>query len=175
MHMETFGTSILSIPTTGATTGHNAGQNTVSMAATFWNSAKTGTKPFTGAANPTETFSSDGPRKIFYQPNGTPITPGNFLFGTNGGTTLQKPDLSAANGTTTLTPGFSPFFGTSASAPHAAAIAALIRQARPDYTPAQVKQAMTATALPSMGAPGNRDAGYGIPMADAAVQYALTH
>lgn len=175
LHVETFGEARLSIATDGATSGHNAANNTVSMAATFWNSAKTGTTAFTGANNPTEVFSSDGPRKIFYNPNGTAITPGNFLFGTNGGTTLVKPDLAAANGTTALTPGFSPFFGTSASAPHAAAIAALVRQARPDYTVAQVKTAMTATALDSMGPGVDRDSGYGIAMAKAAVQYALSH
>lgn len=175
LHVDTFGDATLSIATSGATQGHNAGANTVSLAATYWNSAKNGLKPFTGAANPVEVFSSDGPRKIFYNPNGTAITPGNFLFGTNGGTTLQKPDLAAANGNSTLTPGFNPFFGTSSSAPHAAAIAALIRQARPDYTVAQVKTAMTATALDSMAPGVDRDSGFGITMALQAVQYALTH
>ncbi len=101
----------LQIGTDGSTFGHNAGLNTISMAATYWNSAKTGTKAFTGFANPTETFSSDGPRKIFYQPDGTPITAGNYLFGTNGGTTLQKPDATAADGVNAKTPGFAPFSG----------------------------------------------------------------
>jgi len=165
----------LSINTTGSTFGHNAGIDTISTAATYWNSAKTGTRPFTGAANPIETFSSDGPRKIFYQPNGTPITPGNFLFGTNGGTTLQKPDLTAADGVVAKTPGFSPFFGTSAAAPHAAAIAALVFQARPGYSPAQVKTAMTAGSLDNMAAGVDRDGGYGVVMATLAVQYALSH
>ncbi|MFO1325039.1 MAG: S8 family serine peptidase [Burkholderiales bacterium] len=174
LHVDTWRGRV-SIATSGATTGHNAAANTVGMAATYWNSAKTGTLSFTGAANPVETFSSDGPRKIFYNPNGTAITPGNLLFGTNGGTTLQKPDLTAADGATTLTPGFNPFFGTSASAPHAAAIAALIRQARPDYTVAQVKAAMIATALDTMAPGADRDSGYGITMGYAAVQYALTH
>ena len=113
------------------------------MAATFWNSAKTGTRAFTGFANTNETFSSDGPRKIFYSADGSIITPGNLLFATNGGLTLQKPDLAAADGISTHTPGFLPFFGTSAAAPHAAAIAALVRSARPTYTVAQVKAAMT--------------------------------
>jgi hypothetical protein len=165
----------LSISTTGSTFGHNAGLNTVTTAATYWNSARTGTRPFTGAANPIEPFSSDGPRKIFYNPNGTPITPGNFLFGTNGGTTLQKPDLTAADGVSAKTPGFLPFFGTSAAAPHAAGIAALILQARPDYTPAQVRQAMIATALDNMAPGVDRDSGFGIAMANAAVAYALSH
>ena len=87
----------LAIGTSGATIGHNAGLNTVSMAATAWNSARRGTAVFT-SANPVEYFSSDGPRKIFYYPDGTPITPDNFLFSTNGGTTLQKPDLTGADG-----------------------------------------------------------------------------
>lgn len=176
MHLNTFGEARLTVATDGATSGHNAGASTVSMAAVYWNSATNGTKPFVGgAANPTEVFSSDGPRKVFYNPNGTAITPGNFLFGTNGGSTLQKPDLTAADGGSALTPGFNPFFGTSAAAPHAAAIAALVRQARPDYTVAQVKAAMTASALDIMGAGVDRDAGYGITMGYAAVQYALTH
>ncbi len=176
LHLDTFGEAPLSVATSGATYGHNAGANTVSMAAVYWNSARNGTKAFVGgASNPTEWFSSDGPRKIFYNPNGTAITPGNFLFATNGGTTLQKPDLSAADGGSALTPGFNPFFGTSAAAPHAAAIAALIRSARPDYTVAQVKAAMTATALDIMAPGVDRDSGYGITMGYAAVQYALTH
>lgn len=164
----------LSINTSGATFGHNAGANTVSMAATYWNSAREGTQPFTGFANPNEFFSSDGPRRIFFNPDGSAITPGNFLF-SNGGTTLTKPDLAAADGVTALTPGFNPFFGTSAAAPHGAAIAALILSARPDYTVAQVKTAMMATALDSMEPGVDRDSGYGITMAWAAVQYALTH
>jgi len=164
----------LSIRTAGSTFGHNAGASTVSTAATYWNSAHTGTRPFVGAANPIETFSSDGPRKIFYNPDGSQITPGNLLFGTNGGVTLQKPDLTAADGVSTRTPGFLPFFGTSAASPHAAGIAALILSAQPGWTPAQVVDAMKGTALDSM-APGlDRDSGAGITMALPAVQFALT-
>jgi subtilisin family serine protease len=149
--------------------------NTVSIAATYWNSARTGTRPFTGAANPTENFSSDGPRKIFYNPDGSAITPGNFLFGTSGGTTLVKPDLAAADGVSARTPGFSPFFGTSAAASHAAALAALVLQARPDYTPAQVRAAMTSTALDNMAPGVDQDSGYGIPMALPAINYSISH
>ena len=148
----------LSIGTSGATFGHNAGLNTVSVAATYWNSAKTGVKAFVGgAANPTETFSSDGPRRIFYNPSGAAITPGNFLFGTNGGTSLQKPDITAADGASSKTPGFLPFFGTSAAAPHAAGVAALIKSVRPDYTNVQILNAMQQTALDIRAAgPGSR-------------------
>lgn len=175
LRLETHGGGRLSIATTGAAFGHNAGVSTVSTAATYWNSARTGTRPFTGAANPNEIFSSDGPRKLFYNPDGSPITPGNLLFATNGGATLQKPDLAAADGVSTRTPGFAPFFGTSAASPHAAGIAALILSARPDYSNGQVLTAMKSTALDSM-APGiDRDSGVGVTVAWAAVQYALTH
>jgi subtilisin family serine protease len=165
----------LATNTTGATYGHNAAQNTVTVAATDWNSAKTGTQPFTGAANPTEVFSSDGPRKIFLNPNGTAITPGNFLFGTGGGLTLQKPDITAADGASAKTPGFLPFFGTSAAAPHAAGIAALIKAAKPAYTAAQIKTALINTSLDNMAPGVDRDGGYGVVMALQAVQYAQSH
>jgi hypothetical protein len=165
----------LSINTAGSTYGHNAGASTVSTAATYWNSAHTGTRPFTGAANPNEVFSSDGPRKIFFNPDGSEISPGNLLFGSNGGTTLAKPDIAAADGGSTKTPGFLPFFGTSAAAPHAAGIAALVFQVQPGWTPEQVRDAIKGTALDSMAPGVDRDSGSGIAMALPAVQYALTH
>jgi hypothetical protein len=176
MHLSTQ-RGALSIATTGATYGHNAGANTVSMAATYWGSGKTGLRAFTGVANADETFSSDGPRKVFYNPDGTLITPAlPPLFASAGaGTLLQKPDLAAADGVNTRTPGFAPFFGTSAAAPHAAGIAALVRAARPTYTNAQVKNAMVMSALDNMATGVDRDSGYGITMANGAVNYAISH
>lgn len=162
--------------TSGVVYGHNAAANTVSTAAVFWNAAKTGTKPFVGgAANPTESFSSDGPRRMFYNADGTQITPGNLLFGTGGGTVLAKPDIAAADGVSTKTPGFLPFYGTSAAAPHAAGIAALVKAARPGYTRVQILNAMRQTAL-DIRAPGvDRDSGVGIVRALEAVQWALSN
>jgi subtilisin family serine protease len=110
---------------------------------------------------------------MFYKADGTPIVPGNFLFATNGGIALVKPDISAADGTTARTPGFSPFFGTSAAAPHAAGVAAIVKSARPSATGAQIFNALTSTAL-DIRAPGvDRDSGYGIVMALAAVNAIL--
>lgn len=162
----------LAIGTASATFGHNAGKNTFTLAATYWNSARTGVKPFTGPANPVEVFSSDGPRKIFFNPDGTAITPGKFTYGAKGGVTLQKPDATAADGVFTKTPAFAPFFGTSAAAPHAAAIAALVKSAHPSLTNTQIIKILHTTTVDNMAAGVDRDSGYGILMALPAVQAA---
>ena len=119
-----------------------------------------------------ETFSSDGLRRIFFEADGTPITAGNFLASTDGGRVLQKPDLAAADGVSTSTPGFSTFRGTSAAAPHAAAIAALMLEAAggpANVTPAALRTAMTGAALDIEATGVDRDSGAGIVMAPGAV------
>jgi hypothetical protein len=172
LHIDTE-RSTLSIGTSGATFGHNAGKNTFSMAAVYWNAAKRGAVPFTGgASNPDETFSSDGPRKIFYNPDGTAITPGLYTFASGGGQTLIKPDAAAADGVFTATPGFLPFFGTSAAAPHAAGIAALVKSANPALTNQQITAILHNTTLDNMEPGIDRDSGYGILSALNAVNAA---
>jgi subtilisin family serine protease len=74
---------------------------------------------------------------------------------------------------TVRTPGFNPFFGTSAAAPHAAGIAALIKSARPSLTPTEIRDAMISTALDIQAAGIDRDSGYGLVMAPPAVAKAL--
>jgi len=167
-HIDTWG-GVISLPTAGATSTHNAAASTIGVAATYWNSAHTGTRPFTGFANPIEVFSSDGPRKMFFNPDGTPITPGNLLFGSNGGITLQKPDVTAADGAYSKTPGFLPFFGTSAAAPHAAAVAGLVKSAKPTLTNTQIYNILVGTALDNMSPGADRNGGFGIVMALPAV------
>jgi uncharacterized repeat protein (TIGR01451 family) len=67
-----------------------------------------------------------------------------------------------------------PFFGTSAAAPHAAALAALVWSASPGASATTVKSALLASAL-DIEAPGfDRDSGVGIVMAPAAVRAVLT-
>jgi hypothetical protein len=157
----------LSIATAGAVFGHNGGDGTITVAASRVSTAGGGA--FTGgAANPVETYSSDGPRRMFLNPDGSAITPGNVLFGTNGGRVLQKPDVTAADCVTTTTPGFSPFCGTSAAAPHAAAIAALLKSAPNHPSGGQAQAAMFTTALDVNPAGRDRDSGVGIVMANSA-------
>jgi hypothetical protein len=162
MHIETDRESTLLFATTGSTHGHNGGANTQSMAASFWDSAHNGTKPFDGTNNPVEQFSSDGPRQIFFNPDGSAITPGNFRFSTGGGKTLQKPDFAAADGVTTATPGFNPFYGTSAACPHACGVAALVKSAHPTFNNTQIRNALLNSVHGSPTAGWNRDAGFGV-------------
>ena len=62
----------------------------------------------------------------------------------------------------TATPGFNPFFGTSAAAPHAAAIAGLMLSVDPGLDTADIRNVFNRTAL-DIEAPGvDRDSGVGI-------------
>jgi subtilisin family serine protease len=162
----------LAIATGGQTTGHGCARDAFGVAAVDWYFTQSGTYPpsnpgpFVGT-EPVETFSSDGPRRIHYESDGTPITPGNFS--STGGELRQKPDITAADGVSTATPGFSPFFGTSAAAPHAAAIGALLLSLNPTLTPSQVRTIYSTTALDIEAAGPDQDSGVGIIMADAAL------
>ena len=150
----------LSVATSGATFGHNAAAAALTVAATPAQSTI-----FSSGQQSPETYSSDGPRKIFYNPNGTAITAGNFLFGTNGGTTLSKVDFTAADCGQSAVTGFNPFCGTSAATPTAAAIAALLWSESSAQTASQVAARMKATALPAQSAFNTRTVGSGIVIA----------
>jgi hypothetical protein len=137
----------LALGTSGATQGHNASgaANVFTVAAI---SAQSRTTAFVaGTTIHAEDFSSDGPRRMFYRADGTPLTPANLTH--TGGQLLNKPDITAADCITTDVPvqGLSFFCGTSAAAPHAAAFAALIKSAFPSLSPAQIRSALTSTAL----------------------------
>ncbi len=168
LHLD-IGRGRLAISTAGAVRGHSASDaaNAFSVAAT---SAFRRRVPFSGGANnPVERFSSDGFRRIFYEADGTPITPGDFS--STGGRVLLKPDLTAADGVVTSVPGFRTFFGTSAAAPHAGAIAALLLSFKPTLTPAQVREALQATALDIEAKGFDADSGAGIIDAQAALDF----
>ncbi|MBS0362018.1 MAG: S8 family serine peptidase [Proteobacteria bacterium] len=167
------GASKLRYGTDGSVRGHNASgaANAFSIAAR--GVAKPPVAFAAGAAARVEDFSSDGPRRVFFRPDGTPYTPGDFSA--KGGAVRRKPDFTAANRvTTTLPPGdLNPFQGTSAAAPYAAAIAALILSCEPArFTPATVRQALRESAIAIEGPKWNENAGEGVLMARAALDAA---
>jgi hypothetical protein len=138
--------------------GHNGGANTMSTAAV----------PYNNSAAP-ESYSSRGPLSLYYSPvNG--IVPAPILGAAQ---VLNKPDIAATDGgANTFFGSFSGgvwrFYGTSAAAPHAAAVAALELQAKPTATVAQVKNAQTSTAR-AIGAFTHPAVGAGLLDAKAAV------
>ena len=159
----------LKITTAGRTFGHSASEDAIGVGAVDVGDAG-GTGGVFDGTESVETYSSDGPRRIFFEADGTAITSGNFS--STGGRLLQKPDLAAADAVSTSTPGFSTFRGTSAAAPHAAAIAALMVEAAggpTNVTPAALRTAMTGAALDIEATGVDRDSGAGIVMAPGAV------
>ena len=119
-----------------------------------------------------ESFSSAGPNTIVFSPTGSPIA----------AQTRQTPQITATDGVdTTFFGGSDPdgntrpnFFGTSAAAPHAAAVAALVRQANPSFTPAQVYQRLQTTARDINTAGFDNATGFGLINAFDAVYPAIT-
>ena len=115
----------------------------------------------------------------FSSAGGTPIlfdTAGNRLASP---VIRQKPEIVAPDGANTTFFGddsppdadsFPNFFGTSAAAPHAAAVAALVLEKQPAITPTGIYSTLASTAI-DMGPPGfDFDSGFGLIQADAALQ-----
>jgi hypothetical protein len=122
--------------------------------------------PAFGASPPVlESFSSAGGIPILYGPSGTAISE-----------LRQKPEFVAPNGGDNTffgfdyeSNGFPNFFGTSAAAPHAAGVAALIREYNASLTPDQVYTSLQNTSI-DMGAAGvDFDSGHGLIQADLAL------
>jgi Subtilase family len=104
--------------------------------------------PFNNGAK-VESYSSRGPVTHLFGPVEGPA-PAPPLASPE---VIAKPDLAATDcGATTffafLSSGTWRFCGTSAAAPHAAAVAALVRQAKPTFSGQQVRDALTETAAP---------------------------
>lgn len=166
LHLDS-GRGRLQFSTDGCGRGHAAATNSFSTAAVDVHTAYP--NPYSGgSANPVEKFSTDGPRRVFFHANGQPITPGDFS--STGGAVRQKPDIAAADGGDTSVPGFKPFYGTSAAAPHAAAIAALVKSYNQALTASQIRTLLKSTALDIEAVGVDRDSGSGIVMAFDALQ-----
>jgi hypothetical protein len=143
----------LAVATHGAIWGHAAAPGAFGIGAV---DAALGPGGFSsGATTQVELFSSDGNRRIFYDRNNLPLN-GAVTFAGGGGQLRKKPDLAAADGVATTLPagsGLNPFFGTSAAAPHAGAVAALLKSALPTATPSKLRTALISGAL-DIGADG---------------------
>jgi subtilisin family serine protease len=127
-----------------------------------------------GAANyktPTtlEAFSSGGTTPVLFDTSGNLLTPADAR--------QFKPEIVAPDGGDTTFFGsddgdantFPNFLGTSAAAPHAAGVAALLLQALPTLTPTEVRNALETTAQ-NMGPVGfDNNTGFGLIHADSAL------
>jgi hypothetical protein len=117
-------------------------------------------------------FSSAGPTPVLFDSVGNRLGTPDFRS--------HKPEIVAPDGIDTTFfgsdtdgNGFPNFFGTSASAPHAAAVAALLLQSKPTLTPLKIYKILENTAI-DMGAPRfDNDSGFGLIWADAALAVAL--
>ncbi|MBD3883000.1 S8 family serine peptidase [Phormidium tenue FACHB-886] len=151
---------------TGGSTiiGHPNSKGAIAVGA-----ASFSTTPAYGGTTPQlEPFSSFGGTQILFDKQGNRLAAAEIR---------QKPEIVAPDRVSTavtssnLVLDFSSFPGTSAAAPHAAAVAALMLQragGRRSRTPAQLLTALQTTAIP-MAAPGNFSSGAGFVQADGAV------
>lgn len=148
---------------TGASFGHNQATNAAGVGAAYYQQAPAfGTTP----AQP-ESYTSAGGTPILFSPAGTRLATPD---------TRQQPRFTSVDGTDTTFfggdaegNGLPNFFGTSAAAPHAAGVAALLKQAVPSLTASQIYSTLQSTAL-DMGAAGyDFDTGFGLIQADKAL------
>ena len=117
--------------------------------------------PYFDQTNP-ESFTSIGTTTIYFDEDGNRLGSPQVR---------QTPDLAGIDGTNTTFFGSNypdgvgtnnNFFGTSAAAPHVAAIAALLLQANPSFSPAQIYSRLQSTAT-DLGAAGvDNVTGYGL-------------
>jgi Subtilase family len=109
--------------------------------------------PFYDERDP-ETFTSEGPSTLIFDDTGNRLSSPEVV---------AKPNIAATDGASTSFFGqtigglsFPVFFGTSAATPHAAAVAALVLQSHPTWSPFQIYSDLESTADPNIGStPGN--------------------
>jgi hypothetical protein len=172
------GSTINAFQTHGGTIqGHSSAAGAATLGAAFYlDTPACGTTP---AA--LEDFSSRGGTPILFDSAGTRLTTPQLrqkpdFTGPNGGNdTFLGFTLTGSNAVTSSIAGcdndvsYPNFFGTSAATPHAAAIAALMLQAKPTAAPTEIYQALQASALPMAAASPNQQSGYGFIQANTAL------
>jgi Subtilase family len=147
--------------------GHTNAAGALAVGAAFWPNT-----PAFGVTPPRlEPYSSAGPTPIFFD------TAGNRLASP---VVRPKPEVVAPDGGSTtfffeISPGarFPTFFGTSAAAPHAAGVAALVLERRAGLSPSSLYSILETTALDMLTPGYDADSGFGLIQADAAVRAAL--
>ncbi len=133
-----------------------------------------GAVPFDDSEEPEE-YSSHGPVTHYFGPVTGSKTPAGALGSPE---VIAKPDVVATDGGANTFFGSCQshvwrFYGTSAAAPHAAAVAALEREAASGATPAEVRQAQVDSALP-VGAFPPEAVGAGLVDAPGAISSLLS-
>ena len=166
----------------GTSYGHSNANGAISVGAADWfNTPAFGQNPTLG-----EYFTSRGDVPILFDTAGNRLdapeyrSTVDFTAADGGNTTFFSSDVAAD------ADAFANFYGTSAAAPNAAAIAALLMQRFPTATHAQIEQALKATAIDitnlntnlnnhilgvATGAGYDHDTGWGLIQANAAFQY----
>ncbi len=175
------GSTITAYATNSATIqGHSAAAGAAAVgAAFFYQTPRCGSTPAI-----LEPFSSRGGAPILFDTSGqrlaTPVQRQKPDFvGPNGGNdtflgfTLASAGFANGQLPTSITAcqndaAYPNFFGTSAAAPHAAGIAALMLQANSTLTPQQIIAALIGSALTMNGGLPSSDSGAGLIQADAA-------
>ena len=160
--------------------GHSNAANAIGVAAADWfNTPAFGQTPPLG-----ENFTSRGGTQIYFDTDGNRLatpetrTTVDITMADGGNNTFFGSDISSDADT------LPNFYGTSAAAPNAAAIAALLLQASPNATAAQIQAALESTAIDiealATGRPTHNigvltgtgydvDTGWGLIQADAAL------
>ena len=117
--------------------------------------------PYATASTP-EFFSSPGPVVHYFDSRGSELAAPDVR---------QKPNLAAPDGVSTSVPGFAPFYGTSAAAPAAAGVAALILGAKQSLPMDELYAIMSdpANAIACSSGSPLLDCGGGFLLADRAV------
>jgi len=157
--------------------GHAVARNALAVAAVFYGEIDTGGGVETNAATPgiqVEPFSSlGGMIPIYFDDAGNPLSKREER---------RKPEIAAPDGSNTTFFGSDTafdddtdpnFFGTSAAAPHAAAVAALMIDKRGAHTPGTIFYSMRKTATDIESAGYDFLSGFGLIHADDAVGMAL--
>ncbi|MDH5305218.1 MAG: FG-GAP-like repeat-containing protein [Gammaproteobacteria bacterium] len=156
------------VTNSGALFGHPNATGAQAVGAAFYmDTPENGTSP--PVLRP---FSSAGGTPVLFDTNGVRLTEPVIR---------QAPEVVAVDGVNTTfffddsigSDGIDDFVGTSAAAPHAAGVAALVLEAKPSALPDELGRALQNSAL-DMGVPGvDYDSGHGLIQADAAIAAVL--